>query len=206
MVHPKHKILIANRGEIALRIQRSADKLGIPTVAIYTLADAGTPIVTAAGEAHPIGDGSDPRGYLDMEAILEIASKTGATMVAPGYGFLSENAVSAVTGSYLAGADPTTGFRNQGRGGWHDFPWSHAAPDLVHGSQARGSRGREEGQRTHCTGFGRRRGEAGRGDPHRKGDRVSGHCQGIGWWWWHGHDCVQGWVPVSGSWPILMNR
>jgi acetyl/propionyl-CoA carboxylase alpha subunit len=90
----KHKILIANRGEIALRIQRSADKLGVPTVAIYTLADAATPHVAAAGEAYCIGDGTDPRGYLDMDAILEIGRKSGSTMVAPGYGFLSENAVS----------------------------------------------------------------------------------------------------------------
>lgn len=90
----QHKILIANRGEIALRIQRSADKLGVPTVAIYTLADAATPHVTAAGEAYMIGDGTDPRGYLDMDAILDICKRSGATMVAPGYGFLSENAVS----------------------------------------------------------------------------------------------------------------
>ncbi|GMK58548.1 hypothetical protein CspeluHIS016_0505800 [Cutaneotrichosporon spelunceum] len=87
----QQKILIANRGEIALRIQRSADKLGVPTVAIYTLADAATPHVTAAGESYMIGDGTDHRGYLDMEAIINIAKKSGTTMIAPGYGFLSEN-------------------------------------------------------------------------------------------------------------------
>lgn len=99
MTATNHKILIANRGEIALRIQRSADKLGIPTVAIYTLADAATPHVTAAGEAYCIGDGTDTRGYLDMDAIIDIAKKSGTTMIAPGYGFLSENAVSRSAGS-----------------------------------------------------------------------------------------------------------
>lgn len=90
MTQKPDKILIANRGEIALRILRTAKKLGIPTVGIYTLADAATPIVTQADEAYPIGDGSDPRAYLDMDAIVEIGVKSGATMVAPGYGFLSE--------------------------------------------------------------------------------------------------------------------
>jgi acetyl/propionyl-CoA carboxylase alpha subunit len=87
------KVLVANRGEIALRIMRTAKKLGIPSIAIYTLADAETPHVRMADEAHQIGDGTDPRGYLDIEAIVEIAKKSGATLVAPGYGFLSENAV-----------------------------------------------------------------------------------------------------------------
>lgn len=92
------KLLIANRGEIALRILRTARKLGIPTVAIYTLVDADTPVVHQADEAHIIGDGSNPRGYLDIDEIVAIAKRSGATMVAPGYGFLSENAVSGPRG------------------------------------------------------------------------------------------------------------
>ena len=87
------KILIANRGEIAVRIQRTARKLGIP-VAIYTLIDSETPHVSQADEAYLIGDGLDPKAYLDIDAIVEIAKKSGATMVAPGYGFVSENSVS----------------------------------------------------------------------------------------------------------------
>jgi len=87
------KILIANRGEIAVRIQRTARKLNIPTVAIYTLIDSATPHVVQADEAYMIGDGTDPKGYLDIEAIVDIAKKCKATMIAPGYGFLSENAV-----------------------------------------------------------------------------------------------------------------
>ncbi|WVQ77236.1 urea carboxylase [Cryptococcus sp. DSM 104548] len=93
------KLLIANRGEIALRIIRSAKALAIPTIAIYTRPDAASPHVSAADEAYPVGgedgDGSDPRGYLDIDAIVKVVQKSGATMVAPGYGFLSENAAFA---------------------------------------------------------------------------------------------------------------
>lgn len=92
-----HKILIANRGEIAVRIQRTAARLGIPTVAIYTLADADAPHVSLAQEAHRLGDGQDNRAYLNIDLILDIASKTHSTMIAPGYGFLSENPVSAMS-------------------------------------------------------------------------------------------------------------
>lgn len=88
------KLLIANRGEIALRIMRSAKALSIPTVSIYTFADASSPHVFEAEESYPIGDGNDPRGYLNIDGIVEIIQKSRATMVAPGYGFLSENAVS----------------------------------------------------------------------------------------------------------------
>lgn len=94
MTIPRPKLLIANRGEIAVRILRTARKLGIPVVGIYTLVDAETPHVTLADEAYMIGDGLDARGYLDGDAILAIAKQSGATMIAPGYGFLSENAVS----------------------------------------------------------------------------------------------------------------
>ncbi|ODO08964.1 urea carboxylase [Cryptococcus wingfieldii CBS 7118] len=96
---PPPKLLIANRGEIALRIIRSAIALSIPTIAIFTQADAASPHVLAADEAYPVGgengDGSDPKGYLDIGAIVGLVKKSGATMVAPGYGFLSENAAFA---------------------------------------------------------------------------------------------------------------
>ncbi len=95
------KLLVANRGEIAVRILNSAKKLSIPTVAIYTHADASAPHVALADEAYvvghgPDGEGSNPRGYLEMDEIMTIAKKSGATLLAPGYGFLSENPVSAV--------------------------------------------------------------------------------------------------------------
>lgn len=100
----EHKLLIANRGEIALRIIRSARKLRVPTVGIYTLADAASPHVTQADEAYSIGDGTDPRGYLHIDAIVELAKRCRATMIAPGYGFLSENAVSSSSVSFNHGS------------------------------------------------------------------------------------------------------
>jgi urea carboxylase len=98
----RHKLLIANRGEIAVRIIRTAKSLGIPTVAIYTPSDALSPHVSLADEAVPLTRAveslkpgqSEGNAYLAAEAILEICKdeKYGVTMVHPGYGFLSENA------------------------------------------------------------------------------------------------------------------
>ncbi|MEM9147220.1 MAG: biotin carboxylase N-terminal domain-containing protein [Pseudomonadota bacterium] len=86
-----HKLLIANRGEIAARIARSARKMGIATVAIYSDADAGAVHVRAADQAVRIGPAPVGESYLRAEAILEAAKATGADAVHPGYGFLSEN-------------------------------------------------------------------------------------------------------------------
>ena len=83
-------LLIANRGEIAVRIARTARELGIRTVAVHTDADAGAAHVAAADEAVSLG--SDPRAYLDVAAVVAAAEATGADAVHPGYGFLSENA------------------------------------------------------------------------------------------------------------------
>ena len=95
-----HKLLIANRGEIAVRIIRTAKRLGIPTVAIYTQTDATPPHALLADEAIPLRpEDTDPvsnsRGYLDIEAIIEICERKNVTLVHPGYGFLSENALFA---------------------------------------------------------------------------------------------------------------
>ncbi len=87
-----NKLLVANRGEIALRIMRSAHELGIPTVAVYSRADAGSPHVEYAHEAVCIGEAPPRESYLNMAALLEAARLTGADAVHPGYGFLSENA------------------------------------------------------------------------------------------------------------------
>jgi urea carboxylase len=83
------KLLIANRGEIALRIIRTARKLGLYTIAIYTPADATAPHVSLADEAIPLAENLS---YLDADEIVGVARMTGATLVHPGYGFLSENA------------------------------------------------------------------------------------------------------------------
>ncbi|TAZ69149.1 acetyl/propionyl/methylcrotonyl-CoA carboxylase subunit alpha [Rhizobium ruizarguesonis] len=85
-------LLIANRGEIARRIIRSAKMLGIRTIAVYSEADAGLPFVREADEAIAVGPSPARESYLSQTRILEAARKTGAAAIHPGYGFLSENA------------------------------------------------------------------------------------------------------------------
>ena len=84
------KILIANRGEIALRIARAAADLGLPCVAVHADDDAGAPHCRAAGEAVAL-DAIGPAAYLDIPRLVDIARRTGCNAVHPGYGFLSEN-------------------------------------------------------------------------------------------------------------------
>ena len=89
------KILIANRGEIALRVQRACRELGIPTVAVHSTADADAMHVRLSDESVCIGPPSARDSYLNMAAILSAAHVTGADAIHPGYGFLSENAAFA---------------------------------------------------------------------------------------------------------------
>ena len=86
-----HKLLIANRGEIACRIIKTCRKMGIKTVAIYSDADINSLFVQMADEAVNIGASPSSQSYLNVDKILGAVKKTGATMVHPGYGFLSEN-------------------------------------------------------------------------------------------------------------------
>ena len=86
-----NKILIANRGEIACRIQRTAQALGYRTVAVYSDADAQALHVQMADEAVHIGPAPVQQSYLNIPAILDAARRTGADAIHPGYGFLSEN-------------------------------------------------------------------------------------------------------------------
>ncbi len=89
------KILIANRGEIALRIMKTAQKMGIKTVAIYSEVDRHSPHVKFADEAILLGKAPSSESYLVMDKVIEAAKSTGAEGIHPGYGFLSENATFA---------------------------------------------------------------------------------------------------------------
>ena len=89
------KILIANRGEIALRIMKTAQKMGIKTVAVYSDVDRHSPHVKFADEAVLLGPAASSESYLVMEKLIEAAKKTKAEGIHPGYGFLSENATFA---------------------------------------------------------------------------------------------------------------
>lgn len=86
------KLLVANRGEIAIRIFRACTELGIRTVAIYSKEDAGSYHRYKADEAYLVGEGKKPiDAYLDIEGIIRIAKQNEVDAIHPGYGFLSEN-------------------------------------------------------------------------------------------------------------------
>ena len=106
------RLLIANRGEIAVRIQRAARELGMTTIQVHSAADADSLAVKMADKAFNIGPPHASRSYLNIQAILEAAEATGAEAVHPGYGFLSENAAFAdaveLAGLVFVGPSGTT--------------------------------------------------------------------------------------------------
>ena len=159
------KILIANRGEIACRVMRTAQRMGIATVAVYSEADRDALHVQMADEAVHIGPAPSAQSYLSIERIVEACKKTGAEAVHPGYGFLSEKA-----------RVPRSARRRRDR-----LHRPRRPRHLRHGRQDRSRRSwRRRPASTACPAISTSIHDARRGRQNRPRDRLSGDDQGFG--------------------------
>jgi len=135
-VKPIEKLLIANRGEIACRVMKTARKLGIKTVAVYSDSDRNSMHVAMADEAVRIGPAASQQSYLRGDTILKVAAETGSDAVHPGYGFLSENVEFAnlcqETGVIFVGP-PSTAIRDMGIKSTSKMIMEAANVPVIHG-------------------------------------------------------------------------
>lgn len=154
MTSSRHKLLIANRGEIALRIIRSAVDLGVPTLSIYTDADSSAPHVFRATESVLVPS------YIDQEHLIDMCKERNVTMVHPGYGFLSENEVSLRAAESTPCSTPLSspvaespthplspGLCSQSSRCRHHLARTDPRTDQEHGSQARSACARSRRRR-----------------------------------------------------------
>ena len=158
------KILIANRGEIACRVIRTAKAMGIKTVAVYSDADARAPHVRMADESVRIGPAAAAESYLKAELIIDACKATGAEAVHPGYGFLSERAsfVEALSAAGIAFIGPP------------------ANAIAAMGDKIEFEEARQGGGRVGRAGLSRRDCRYRRGGEDRRRDRLSGDDEGVG--------------------------
>ena len=133
-----NKVLIANRGAIAVRIIRTLKKMGIKSIAVYSEADRDSLHVSQADEAWCLGDGRASETYLNQDKIFEIIKSSGAEAVHPGYGFLSENPdfVKRCEAEGIAFVGPTTD-QNILHDNWRKIMACHCYPVAVYWKHCR---------------------------------------------------------------------